>query len=58
MRGKWVVFSQVLGGTRKYIVGRVLDTSKPVHSGNVENHGVYTADRSKAEALAAKLNTE
>ena len=56
MTGKWQVFSNVIGNTRMYIAGRILDTNKPVHSGNVENSGGYTSDRSEAEAHVAKLN--
>ena len=57
-KGEWKVFSQVLGGEHQYIVGRVLDTSKVTHSGNIEYQGGYTPYKEAAQMLAAKLNSD
>lgn len=56
MSGKWRVFSQYAGAEKIYIVGRVRDTSKPLHGGNVEYSGGYTSNESEAEELAAAMN--
>ena len=58
--GKWKVFSQMIEDEKNYIVGRIKDDTKPVHSGNVEylaGHG-YTTDREYCERMAKALNGE
>ena len=55
-KGKWKVLSQPINGIKFYIVGRQLDESKPLHSGNVEYHGGYTDIKEKAQADAEYLN--
>lgn len=55
-RGKWRVYSNFINGYKFYIVGRLLDDSKPLHGGNVEYHGGYTDNRLEAEAGADFLN--
>lgn len=58
--GKWKVFSQMIEDEKNYIVGRVKDDTKPLHSGNVEylaGHG-YTTDREYCERMAKALNGE
>ena len=58
MPGSWEVLSQVLGGVRKYIVGRQLDINKPLHGGNVEYApGMgYTENEQVALEKARELN--
>ena len=56
MKGVWKVFSNDIGDQRMYIVGRVRDTAKTVHSGNMEYHGGYTTDREEALRVAQELN--
>lgn len=58
MKGKWKVTSNPIGGKIKYGVHRILDTSKTVHSGNVENYGDYVDTYREAEKIAAFLNRE
>lgn len=56
--GKWKVFSQMIEDEKNYIVGRVKDDTKPVHSGNVEylaGHG-YTTDREYCERMTLETN--
>lgn len=55
-KGKWKVMSQYFDNEKMYIVGRQLDESKPLHSGNVEYQGGCTYDRMEAEATAALMN--
>ena len=55
-KGKWRVFSQMIGSEKMYIVGRQLDESKPLHGGNVEYHGGYTDIKEEAQAGADYLN--
>ncbi|MBQ9634658.1 MAG: hypothetical protein IJV12_00385 [Acidaminococcaceae bacterium] len=55
-KGNWQVFSNLICGQKFYRVGRVIDTDKTVHSGNLEYSGDYTKDRSECEALARRLN--
>ena len=55
-KGKWKVMSQYIGSEKMYIVGRQLDESKPLHSGNVEYHGGYTDNKAEAQAGADFLN--
>ena len=56
--GEWKVYSQVIGSTRKYIAGRIIDITKPQHGGNmeyVEDMG-YIEDKEGAERIANELN--
>ena len=52
----WRVFSQVIEDRRIYIAGRLRDPTQPLHGGNVEYSGRYTADRDVVEARVAELN--
>lgn len=58
--GNWQVINQMLGSQRMYIVGRLIDSSQPLHGGNVEyapdSH--YTTDKEKAEKQAEDLNKQ
>ena len=56
LKGSWKVFSQVIGDTRKFIAGRQIDMSKPLHAGNIETYGDYTTDRESIHILCVKLN--
>ena len=55
MKGKWYVMKNPMAG---YIVARVQDTSKIVHSGNLEYFGEYSADKAGRQAVADRLNEE
>ena len=56
MKGPWRRFSQPVGAEMLHQVGRVCDTTRPVHSGNIE-YVMSTFDtREEAEAYAAELN--
>jgi len=56
MTGQWRVLSQIIDGQRRYIAGRQLDLTQPLHGGNVEHAGGYTTDRELIEILVADLN--
>jgi len=58
MKSKWKVTSNPIGDKLMYAVYRIRDTSKPVHSGNMELATGYMGDRAEAEAIADKLNAE
>ena len=58
MKSEWKVYSNVIGDDKQYIVGRQLDTGKPLHGGNVEYKGGYTTNRDVAQDLADNLNEE
>jgi len=53
---KWRVFSNPINGVKMFIVGRVIDSNKPVHSGNVEYHGEYVKSQHEAYETAMTLN--
>jgi len=53
MKGKWYVLNNPVAG---YIVARVKDTSKVVHSGNLEYHGEYSDNKSECQRMADELN--
>lgn len=55
-KGIWKVFKQVIAGEKQYIVGRQIDMTKPLHSGNIEYFGEYTTCRSSCEKSADFLN--
>ena len=59
-KGKWQVWSQVFDGIRKYIVGRIIDTSQVQHGGNMEYvPGMgYIEDKEHCEEFAAELNSK
>ena len=52
--GKWKVFSNPICGEMMYRVGRVIDTDKPVHSGNLEYSGDYTKDKEACEKYGVR----
>jgi len=56
MKGKWETFSQVINGEKVYAAGRVIDTTKVVHSGNVELAGEYIPNQETIEILCEQLN--
>ena len=56
--GKWKVFSNPICGEMMYRVGRVIDTDKPIHSGNLEYAGDYRRDKEACERIAAVLNAK
>ena len=58
MKSEWKVSSQRIDGEKMHIALRVLDTSKPVHSGNVETKGEYSPDRDRIQHLVDRLNAE
>ena len=53
MKGKWKVIRNPMIG---YIVARVRDVEKAVHSGNLEYYGEYSDSREEKQRLADKLN--
>lgn len=56
MAGPWRILSQEINGRMMYIAGRQKDLSEPLHSGNVEYHGMYSDNYDRVEALVAELN--
>lgn len=55
MKGKWkVIFNPTVG----YIVARLRDTSRPMHSGNLEYYGEYSDSRKELERVANELNNK
>ena len=55
--GPWKVSSNVFGGNHHYIVCRVRDEDKPVHSGNlIYSDRGYTDNQQEADAYAKQLN--
>ena len=47
-----------IGGKYLYIAYRVIDMSKPVHSGNIEHHGEYTENKEEVQKLVDELNAK
>lgn len=58
MKSEWFVQSNPIGGEMYYAAARIRDTSKVVHSGNLEHEGEWTKDRSEAQSLVDRLNKE
>lgn len=56
MKSQWKVSNQYINDKRMYIALRILDTSKPQHSGNVETKGEYSTDRNSVQKLVDELN--
>ena len=54
-KGRWAAYNQVLGGERKYIAGRIIDTNQVQHAGNMEYYGSYTTDKDAVLELCEKL---
>ena len=57
-QGAWKVYSNVFDNKKMYIVGRQIDTTKPLHGGNIKYAPdmEYTEDRQIAEDCAHALN--
>ena len=53
MKSEWYVMNNPMAG---YIVARVKDTSKVVHSGNLELYGEYGDNKSEKQKIADELN--
>lgn len=58
MKSEWKVSSQYIGGEKMYAAMRILDTSQPMHGGNVEINGGYVANRDVVQDLVDRLNKE
>jgi hypothetical protein len=56
MKSEWKVTMNPIAGKIMYGVYRIIDTSQPVHSGNVENYGEYVESRKEAEERAKYMN--
>ena len=59
--GKYQIFTSYIGREKVYSVGRLIDPSEPLHSGNViyakdENGSPFTRDITLAEAICFELN--
>ena len=54
----WQVLSQMLGSQRMYIVGRLIDSSQPLHGVEYAPDSRFTTDREEAEKLAEALNKQ
>ena len=56
-KSKWAVMSNYIAGVgTQYIAMRVLDTSQPMHSGNMEFYGQYSVDKQAVTLIAELLN--
>ncbi len=51
--GKWHVLHNPMAG---YIAAKVIDDTKPVHSGNLMFAGEYTENKREAEIIAEEMN--
>jgi len=58
MKGKWEVYSNVIGGKTVYMAKRLRDAGGVEHSGNLEGRGDWTEDREAVERLCETLNQE
>lgn len=58
MKGRWKAYSQYIGDTKKYIAGRQLDMSRPLHGGNIEYSGGYEENKGTVVSLCEELNKE
>lgn len=57
MQGPWESYKNY-GLDKPYQVGRIKDTSEPLHGGNVEMLPEFYASKVEALAVAEKLNRE
>lgn len=53
---EWKVMSNRIDGKKLYIAYRIIDTSAPMHSGNIETYGEYSEDERAIEQLVDELN--
>lgn len=58
MKGPWKVTSNLIGGRTLYLVCRIIDLNKVVHSGNREYYGGYVNSEKDAQTVAGQLNKE
>jgi hypothetical protein len=56
MKSEWKVTSNTINGKPMYRCFRILDTEKPVHSGNVEYASEYVSDYQVALDTVALCN--
>lgn len=56
-KSKWAVMSNYIAGAgTQYIAMRVLDTSQPMHSGNMEFYGQHSVDNRAVSLIVELLN--
>ena len=58
VKSAWKVQCNPIGGKYYYIAYRILDVSKPVHSGNIEHYGEYSENQAEIKKLVAELNAK
>ena len=58
MKSEWYVQRNPVAGEDLFIACRERDTSKVVHSGNLEHHGHYSKYRQHVPEIVDKLNSE
>ena len=58
IKGQWKSYSQVITDEKMYIAGRVIDTAKPLHGGNIEYIGGYTPNKDVIDKLCETLNRD
>lgn len=58
MKSEWYVLNNPAAGDTPYIAARVRDTSQVTHSGNLEYHGGYMADKATVQKICDELNSE
>jgi len=57
IKGLWKPYSNHISGMGTvYIAGRQLDITKPLHSGNIEYSGGYSADKEAVDKMCEDLN--
>lgn len=57
-KSEWKVQCNPIGGKYLYIAYRILDESKPVHSGNIEHYGEYSENEEDVQKLVDELNAK
>lgn len=56
MKSEWYVLKNPAAGDTPYIAARVRNTSQVTHSGNLEYHGGYMADKASVQKICDELN--
>lgn len=58
MKSEWKVKKNPMSPEKPYCIFRIRDTSREVHSGNIEDYGEYMESKEEAQAIADRLNGE
>lgn len=57
-KSAWKVQCNPINGKYMFIAFRIIDVSKPIHSGNIEHYGECSENKEEIQKLVDELNAK